>query len=461
MIDGDFTLNSQGYEKEDLEDVNKSRTVGLNVTIYPNTTYSQRDRAGNQIYVNGINPKGIGVAVKTGVSYGETDKTREILATVGAGVKTNQDLGNVNRDLSKQVTEFEGTELRAINVDLMTEYWASEAGRGKLRDLIENSERTTEGIKRVLTTRDSNGNLNVLKNAEAESVVQKFTRIGFVETRGKTQQQVKAELENRFGSLSKKGVKVYFYDEKDVDKSLDENSVAKLLANGFAITKDGSVWINKSHVDSGKLIDFNTLTQHEISHILFGEDSEYEAQYVEAAYGQFLQEVKDNGYLTDSQGIIDYKMSMLVDEDWIRLNGYSVEDMQFRELSGDDRVDNRGIPLDAVKQSTVQYARSTSKIQKHINVEGSKAKIKKSITKTLKEQNKNSRNPKSEKEIESYIEEIVEIAYMKLLKEVSEEKKRSLKSGLRKREDKLLGKTLFETALLYFSMNENQKNNIL
>ena len=152
---------------------------------------------------------------------------------------------------------------------------------------------------------------------------------------------------------------------------------------------------------------------------------------------------------------------MLVDEDWIRLNGYSVEDMQFRELSGDDRVDNRGIPLDAVKQSTVQYARSTSKIQKHINVEGSKAKIKKSITKTLKEQNKNSRNPKSEKEIESYIEEIVEIAYMKLLKEVSEEKKRSLKSGLRKREDKLLGKTLFETALLYFSMNENQKNNIL
>ena len=60
---------------------------------------------------------------------------------------------------------------------------------------------------------------------------------------------------------------------------------------------------------------------------------------MEAAYDQFLEEVKDNGYLTDNQGIIDYKMSMLVDEDWIRLNGYSVEDMLFWEGTGDDRID--------------------------------------------------------------------------------------------------------------------------
>ena len=248
----------------------------------------------------------------------------------------------------------------------MTEYWVTEAGRGKLKDLIENSERTTEGIKRVLTTRDSNGNLNVLKNAEAESVVQKFTRIGFVDTKGKTQQQVKAELEQRFGSLSKKGVKVYFYDEKDVDKSLDKDSIAKLLSNGFAVTKDGSVWINKSHVDSGKVIDFNRTTQHEIGHIVFGEDSEYEAQYVEAAYGEFLQGVKDNGYLEDSQGIIDYKMSMLADEDWIRLNGYSVEDMQYRMLTGDDRVDRLGLPIGSAGQTEFQNARNTIRAQEYL-----------------------------------------------------------------------------------------------
>ena len=122
----------------------------------------------------------------------------------------NQDLEGVNRDPNRQTTEFEGRELKPVNVDLLTEYWATEAGRGKLKDLIENSERTTDGIKRILTTRDENGNLNILKSVEAESAVQKFMRIGYVDTKGKTQQQVKQELEARFGSLAKKGVKVYF-----------------------------------------------------------------------------------------------------------------------------------------------------------------------------------------------------------------------------------------------------------
>ena len=99
--------------------------IGFNVTIYPNTTYSQRDKNGNQIYVNGSNPKGGGVAVKTGVSYGETDKIREILTIVGAGVRSNQDLTGVNREVGKQTTEFTGIELRPINADLMTEYWAT------------------------------------------------------------------------------------------------------------------------------------------------------------------------------------------------------------------------------------------------------------------------------------------------------------------------------------------------
>ena len=205
LIDGNFTLNSGGYEHEDLKDIDKSRTVGINVTVYPNVSYSQRDKNGNQVYVDGSNPKKTGTAVKTGLTYGETDRTREILATVGAGMTMNHDLSGVNRDPNRQVTEFEGRELKPVNVDLLAEYWATEAGRGKLRDMLENAERTTDGIRRILTTRDENGNLNILKSVEAESAVQKFMRIGYVDTRGKTQQQVKQELEARFGSLAKKG----------------------------------------------------------------------------------------------------------------------------------------------------------------------------------------------------------------------------------------------------------------
>ena len=299
------------------------------MTVYPNVSYSQRDKNGNQVYVDGSNPKKTGTVVKTGLTYGETDRTREILATVGAGVTMNHDLSGVNRDPNRQVTEFEGRELKPVNVDLLAEYWATEAGRGKLRDMLEDAGRTTDGIRRILTTRDENGNLNILKSVEAESAVQKFMRIGYVDTRGKTQQQVKQELEARFGSLAKKGVKVYFYGEKDLDTSkLDNATKTKLLANGFAITKDGTVWINKSHVDSGKVIDFNTLTQHEISHILFGDDSEYQAQYVEAAYREFLTGLARNGYAQDGSGITDYSNSMLTVHEIARLNGYTDEEMQ-------------------------------------------------------------------------------------------------------------------------------------
>jgi len=329
LIDGNFTLNSNGYEHEDLKDIDKSRTVGINVTVYPNVSYSQRDKNGNQVYVDGSNPKKTGTVVKTGLTYGETDRTREILATVGAGVTMNHDLSGVNRDPNRQVTEFEGRELKPVNVDLLAEYWATEAGRGKLRDMLEDAGRTTDGIRRILTTRDENGNLNILKSVEAESAVQKFMRIGYVDTRGKTQQQVKQELEARFGSLAKKGVKVYFYGEKDVDtSSLDNATKTKLIANGFAITEDGTVWINKEHVDSGKVIDFNTLTQHEISHIIFGKDSEYQAQYVEAAYREFLTGLARNGYAQDGSGITDYSNSMLTVQEIARLNGYTDEEMQ-------------------------------------------------------------------------------------------------------------------------------------
>ena len=97
-------------------------------------------------------------------------------------------MGDINRDVNNQIKEFEGKEVRGINVDLGTEYWLTEAGRGKTRDIIEGAGRTVEGIKRILTLRDEKGNLQLVKNVEAESLVQKMIRLGFIETRGKTQQ---------------------------------------------------------------------------------------------------------------------------------------------------------------------------------------------------------------------------------------------------------------------------------
>ncbi|RRD37711.1 hypothetical protein EII29_11020, partial [Leptotrichia sp. OH3620_COT-345] len=87
---------------------------------------------------------------KVGINYGEKDKSREVLSTIGSNVKINQDISDVNRDINRQKGEFEGREIRAINVDLGMEYWLTKAGRGKAKDIFEEAGRSVEGLKEVL-----------------------------------------------------------------------------------------------------------------------------------------------------------------------------------------------------------------------------------------------------------------------------------------------------------------------
>ncbi len=289
--------------------------------------------------------------------------------------------------------------------------------------------------------------------------------IGFVNTKGKTQNQVKQELEQRFGSLSKKDVKVLFYDVNDVNKDkIDVDMLSKLLTDGFAVTKDGTVWINKSHVDSGKVIDFNKTTQHEIGHIVFGEDSEYEAQYLEMAYGKFLQEIADNGYLSDSEGIIDYSYSTLTKEDLAKLNSYVVEEMEFRELSGDETVDRRGIPLDASKQSPVEFARNTMLIQKHLELEKKKKTAKKNVSARARKEIAESKSYISEEEMERAINIAIEEAYSGELKKLLTEEIELRKKGVVQKENrilKFLAENKFGQALRYFGYAVNERERVL
>ena len=114
---------------------------------------------------------------------------------------------------------------------------------------------------------------------------------------------------------------------------MTEAQLRKLKADGIATTGDGYIWINKEKIKDGNTINFNKVVSHEITHQILGEDSEYEARYVESGMEEFLSEIKGNGYLKDGK-IIDLLYSRLTDEDRARLNRYVLEDMQFKDLSG-------------------------------------------------------------------------------------------------------------------------------
>ena len=330
LIDGGFTLNTGGYSKEDLHDVNKTRNVGVNVTVYPNIIYSKRDKNGERVYVNGKNPKEKGVAIGIGISYTDIDKKRDVVATVGNGVNINHDISGVNRDPNKQKTEFEGREITGVDVNLGTEYWLTAAGRGKTRDIIEDAGRSAKGIKKILTRKDENGNLALLKNIKSESHLRELERRGFTDLEGKTLKEIQKEVEEKFGDLGEKGIKVRFFDKNDIDTSnLTKDQIKKLLADGFATTGDGYIWLNKERLENGNTVDINGVIQHEITHQVMGEDSEHEARYVEDGYVDFLKGVKKAGYLTDGE-IVDYNVSSLNTQDKERLGRYVDSDMQYK-----------------------------------------------------------------------------------------------------------------------------------
>ena len=110
------------------------------------------------------------------------------------------------------------------------------------------------------------------------------------------------------------------------------------------------------------------MVSHEITHQILGEDSEYEARYVESGMEEFLSEIKGNGYLKDGK-IIDLLYSRLTDEDRARLNRYILEDMQFKDMIGVDFRYEDKFNVNISKQNKLASEKELRKISKYEEVE--------------------------------------------------------------------------------------------
>ncbi|WP_158612544.1 hypothetical protein, partial [Leptotrichia sp. OH3620_COT-345] len=176
------------------------------------------------------------------------------------------------------------------------EYWLTKAGRGKAKDIFEEAGRSVEGLKEVLIHRDKvTGEYDFVGNILSESITRRLIDRGFISGKGKKIEQVAKEIEARYGNLTRKGIKVRFYGEGDIDTTkLTKDQLRKLEAYGIATTGDGYIWINKEKIKDGNAINFNEVISHELTHQILGKDTEYEARYVEGRYGKHLGEVKEN-----------------------------------------------------------------------------------------------------------------------------------------------------------------------
>ena len=180
LIDGNFTLNSGGYEHEDLKDVDKSRNIGINMTFTPGVT---------EIYRNGrlTGEAAGGVAVGTRLNYSETDYVTKVKATIGEATRItvngkSADLSSVNRDAGNMVEVEKDKKLRPAEYDLGTEYWATNYGREKFNNDVAQAknkvERVSEIMKAVIENEDKNIGLYYRDRIDYEKTRDDLERAG-------------------------------------------------------------------------------------------------------------------------------------------------------------------------------------------------------------------------------------------------------------------------------------------
>ena len=184
VIGGGFTLNTGTYEKNDLEDVNKRKNVGINLTFTPGVT---------DIYRNGkLTPDSVGgVLVGTRIDYSKDDYVAKVKATIGNSVNMTvagkkADLSGVNRDTSKMVDVLKDRKITPVSIDLGTEYWATNYGREKTKGDFAKAgnkiERVVEIIKAVSENEGKDIGLYYRDRLDFEAERDRKERSGEIET---------------------------------------------------------------------------------------------------------------------------------------------------------------------------------------------------------------------------------------------------------------------------------------
>ncbi len=142
-----------------LTGYNRSRNIGINLTITPGVT---------EIYRNGrlTGESAGGFTVGTGVSYSEKDYVAKVKTTIGeaTGVNVNgvrADLTDINRDVNNRVEIVRDREVNLVDVDLGTEYWATSYGREKFNNDVNQARNKVERVSEIMKAMIENENKDI------------------------------------------------------------------------------------------------------------------------------------------------------------------------------------------------------------------------------------------------------------------------------------------------------------
>jgi len=210
---------------------------------------------------------------------------------------------------------------------------------GKAKDEIEAVGAVAKAAFNTIGSKEKNGFLDFLRTERVQETVR---NLGYIDTNGKTKEQIAQEMQDKYGEIfAKNGKKleINFYVNSEVSQD-DPNAKNKMNAAGFT-AEDGSIWLNADNISSMNNFDLNSVFAHEGTHKVTGKDTELLADFGQSRAEKFINKSIDKGYLARTGGGLDWEDGNLTEEQKQRLAEYTDEDIQFRMLTGDDRIDRR------------------------------------------------------------------------------------------------------------------------
>ena len=183
---------------------------------------------------------------------------------------------------------------------------------GKAKDEIEAVGAVAKAAFNTIGSKEKNGFFDFLRTERVQETVR---NLGYIDTKGKTKEQIAQEMQDKYGEIfAKNGKKleINFYVNSEVSQD-DPNVKNKMNAAGF-VAEDGSIWLNADNISSVSNFNLNSVFGHELTHNVTGKDTELLANFGEARASGFIEKAMDKGYLAKTGEGLNWNSETLTKE---------------------------------------------------------------------------------------------------------------------------------------------------
>ena len=303
--EGNSTFKIDSYVGKDIQNHDTMKTTGGSVGIS-----TEKPRITNV----GFNQDS---RDKQGITRNTVVGDVEIAGAEGSQI--NRDLGKAN-EVTRDTHSSTNINVESQTIEYLTNPAKLKEDIGKAKDEIEAVGAVAKAAFNTIGSKEKNGFLDFLRTERVQETVR---NLGYIDTKGKTKEQIAQEMQDKYGEIfAKNGKKleINFYVNSEVSQD-DPNAKNKMNAAGF-VAEDGSIWLNADNISSVSNFNLNSVFGHELTHNVTGKDTELLANFGEARASGFIEKAMDKGYLARTGGGLNWNSETLTREQKDRLASY-------------------------------------------------------------------------------------------------------------------------------------------